>query len=537
MYDDMISLMDESHYIEGGKDWENAKEAVTVTDSSMHSQLLNLFQCLSFLYLMADPRNSRRSKNTQNVITQLMLLIHADDLDEYGHMLVMPSSEQSNVVNHSETEITSDSNIIPYSYYVLKEGQNVDLKSNDNVLDSSAQSVEIDRLKQTLSEHLKEKESLMQTVSLLKDDFKNKAQQLELKLYVGNVSEKTNSIVIPDSEETLLLAEESPNYATNDEFEWDEKAANDEIQVSAVGLTFYWHKLTTVGSVNAVRLNLVLLVAVRLNLIQALVDKKKVIITETSIRRDLQLSDENGTECLPNATIFTKLERIGAKTTDWNEFSSTMASVIICLDTNQKFNFSKYIFDNMVKNLEGGVKFLMYPRTGARLPLFSVTTHSNDPLLSGEDILKLNELMKLYTNLSQRVIDLENTKTSQAAEITKLKERVKKLDRRNKSRIPGLKRLRNVGRTARIKPSEDEDEEVSFIDETQGRNDDNLMFDTGVLDEQKVEVEKTLIEIKAAKPKAVTTAATTTTTAVTRPKARGVVVQEPSEFTTTTSPS
>ncbi|GJR52373.1 hypothetical protein Tco_1402894 [Tanacetum coccineum] len=30
----------------------------------------------------------------------------------------MPSSEQSNVVNHSETEITSDSNIIPYSQYV-----------------------------------------------------------------------------------------------------------------------------------------------------------------------------------------------------------------------------------------------------------------------------------------------------------------------------------------------------------------------------------------------------------------------------------
>ncbi|GKA63390.1 hypothetical protein Tco_0762996, partial [Tanacetum coccineum] len=55
---------------------------------------------------------------------------------------------------------------------VLKEGQNIDLRSNDNVSDSSAQSVEIDRLKQTLSEHLKEKESLMQTVSLLKDDFK-----------------------------------------------------------------------------------------------------------------------------------------------------------------------------------------------------------------------------------------------------------------------------------------------------------------------------------------------------------------------------
>ncbi|GJW96241.1 hypothetical protein Tco_0178049 [Tanacetum coccineum] len=39
---------------------------------------------------------------------------------------------------------------------------------------------------------------------------------------------------------------------------------------------------------------------------------------------------------------------------------------------------------------------------------------------------------------------------------------------------------------------------------------------------------QTLIEIKAAKPKVVTTAATTTTT--TRPKGKGVVVQEPSEF-------
>ncbi|GJW54346.1 putative ribonuclease H-like domain-containing protein [Tanacetum coccineum] len=55
---------------------------------------------------------------------------------------------------------------------VLKEGQNVDLRSNDNVSDSSAQSVEIDHLKQNLFEHLKEKEYLIQTVTLLKNDFK-----------------------------------------------------------------------------------------------------------------------------------------------------------------------------------------------------------------------------------------------------------------------------------------------------------------------------------------------------------------------------
>nr|GEZ37773.1 hypothetical protein [Tanacetum cinerariifolium] len=186
--------------------------------------------------------------------------------------------EQSNIVNQSETEITSDSNIIPYSQYVSESQHaavqnsnfpaqqdalilsgikqlktqvvnytkiNLDNKSVnetlpaklerykdqvrilkevnnvDKVSDSCAQSVEIDNLKQTLSEHLKEKESLKQTrnqsaqtVYMLtkpqffydhttKQDlgFQNpfylkKAQQLESKLYDGSVIQKTNAIVI-----------------------------------------------------------------------------------------------------------------------------------------------------------------------------------------------------------------------------------------------------------------------------------------------------------------------------------------------------
>ncbi|GJZ72392.1 hypothetical protein Tco_0636243 [Tanacetum coccineum] len=60
--------------------------------------------------------------------------------------------------------------------------------------------------------------------------------------------------------------------------------------------------------------------------------------------------------------IHTITQCLSAKSTAWNEFSSTMASLIICLATNQKFNLSKYIFDAMVKHLDGGVKFLMYPR-------------------------------------------------------------------------------------------------------------------------------------------------------------------------------
>ncbi|GJX16010.1 hypothetical protein Tco_0216842 [Tanacetum coccineum] len=97
--------------------------------------------------------------------------------------------------------------------------------------------------------------------------------------------------------------------------------------------------------------------------LQALVDGKKIIITDSIMRRDLQLEDAEGIDYLPNATIFEQLTLMSAKTNAWNEFSSTMTSAIICLATNQKFNFSKYIFESMVKNLENvSGKFLMYPR-------------------------------------------------------------------------------------------------------------------------------------------------------------------------------
>ncbi|GJV91475.1 putative ribonuclease H-like domain-containing protein [Tanacetum coccineum] len=90
---------------------------------------------------------------------------------------------------------------------------------------------------------------------------------------------------------------------------------------------------------------------------------KKIVVTEASVRRDHQLDDEEGTDCLPNATIFEELTRIGVKTTAWNEFSSIMASIIICLATNQKFNFSSIFFESIGEGELGyASKFLMYPK-------------------------------------------------------------------------------------------------------------------------------------------------------------------------------
>nr|GEW17111.1 hypothetical protein [Tanacetum cinerariifolium] len=84
-----------------------------------------------------------------------------------------------------------------------------------------------------------------------------------------------------------------------------------------------------------------------------------VIITEDTVREALRLDDAESIDCLPNEEIFAELQRIG---TVWNEFSLSMASAVICLATCRKFNFSKYIFDNLVRNVDSSSKFYMYPR-------------------------------------------------------------------------------------------------------------------------------------------------------------------------------
>nr|GFB26348.1 hypothetical protein [Tanacetum cinerariifolium] len=60
--------------------------------------------------------------------------------------------------------------------------------------------------------------------------------------------------------------------------------------------------------------------------------------------------------------IHTILQCMSVKRTSWNEFSSFMASAVICLSTGRKFNFSKYIFDILVRNVDSSTKFYMYPR-------------------------------------------------------------------------------------------------------------------------------------------------------------------------------
>ncbi|GJR48325.1 hypothetical protein Tco_1316428 [Tanacetum coccineum] len=79
--------------------------------------------------------------------------------------------------------------------------------------------------------------------------------------------------------------------------------------------------------------------------IHATVDGKTVVISESSVRSDLHFNDEDGITCLTNDAIFENLALMGSKSTSWNEFSTNIASAVICLANGQKFNFSKLIFD------------------------------------------------------------------------------------------------------------------------------------------------------------------------------------------------
>ncbi|GKA89641.1 hypothetical protein Tco_0811453 [Tanacetum coccineum] len=136
------------------------------------------------LAFLVDP-GIPEGQATQTVITH-NATYQANDLDAYDSDCDKLNTGPSLLSRNKIYLIMVQMLLLRKQVKVLKEGQNVDLKSKDNISDSCAQSAEIDHLKQTLSEHLKENESLMQTITLLKNDFKkeesrNKDMEIALK--------------------------------------------------------------------------------------------------------------------------------------------------------------------------------------------------------------------------------------------------------------------------------------------------------------------------------------------------------------------
>ncbi|GJT75501.1 hypothetical protein Tco_1042226 [Tanacetum coccineum] len=151
--------------------------------------------------------------------------------------------------------------------------------------------------------------------------------------------------------------------------------------------------------------------------LHAIVDGKKIIINESSIRRDLQLADEEdkavhkelGDSLVRAATTASSLEA----EQDNGNINKTQSKATPNKSSSQGTNSG------------GGPRYQETMRdTIARTRFESASKHSNDSLLargntlqSDEDRLKLDELMALCTTLQNRVLDLEQTKTTQHNEI------------------------------------------------------------------------------------------------------------------------
>nr|GEY24489.1 putative ribonuclease H-like domain-containing protein [Tanacetum cinerariifolium] len=235
--------------------------------------------------------------------------------------------------------------------------------------------------------------------------------------------------------------------------------------------------------------------------LQALIDRKKVVVIEDSIRHDLRLDDADGVECLPNEEIFAELARMGyekplPKLTFYK--ASSMASAVICLATGRKFNFSKYIFDNMVRNVDSPSKFLMYLRflqvmINAQVDdLFSHNTKYTSLALTHKVFANMRRIGKEFSRVETPLFDtmLVQPQVHDAVKVDvddeDDNERARKLEKKRRSKSYGLKRLRK-GRM---------EEDVTALKEINAVEPEPTVFDD---EEVTMNMAQTLIKMKAEK--------------------------------------
>ncbi|GKB33072.1 putative ribonuclease H-like domain-containing protein [Tanacetum coccineum] len=201
--------------------------------------------------------------------------------------------------------------------------------------------------------------------------------------------------------------------------------------------------------------------------IQALLDKKKVIITEMSVRSDLKLKDAEAPEELGEGSEIPSDPHHTPTTTQ----PSTSKSKKKQYRRKQR----KY---NEAPQLSG----LAEPVIDDTKNVASVPTHSNDPLLSARRVESSNDAS----------FGAQEDASKQGRKIADI----------------------------------DQDAEVTLVDETQRRNEEKMLFDVNNdLQGEEIVVEKEVAEKEVS----------TTDPVTTGPKAKGVVMQEPSKTTTTVS--
>nr|GEU74102.1 putative ribonuclease H-like domain-containing protein [Tanacetum cinerariifolium] len=299
--------------------------------------------------------------------------------------------------------------------------------------------------------------------------------------------------------------------------------------------------------------------------LQSLIDMKKVIIIEDTIRQNLRLDDADGIDCLPNEEIFTELAQMGYEklglprmnsVLPWPRLSSALPQDDVKVEEDE---------DNEVSTVPTPPSptpattppppqqepIPSLPQAQSAQP--SSSPPQQQPSQTTESLMTLlNKLMETCTTLTRKVANLEQDKVAQALEIVKLKQRVKKLEKKKRTKSSSLKRLKKLDTAQRVESSNDtvvDDQEDASKQEggeenfKLDANEDVTLVDVDVEDTDEAEsakAEKVLEVVTTAKLMTeVVTTATPITTAAQVPKASaprrrmGVVIQDPKETAST----
>nr|GEW73871.1 hypothetical protein [Tanacetum cinerariifolium] len=316
--------------------------------------------------------------------------------------------------------------------------------------------------------------------------------------------------------------------------------------------------------------------------LKALIDRKKVIITGDTIRQALRLDDAAGVDCLPNEEIFAELASMGYEkpglpgmnlVLPWLRLSSALPQGFSGVDTPlfdgmlvpQQVQDVEDIAEDEDDDHEVSTEPTLPSHTQEHIPSppQAQTTQPSSPppqqpsQTTDISMTLLNTLLETCSTLTKQVANLEQDKIAQAIEITKLKQRVERVESSVDTVLDDQEDASKQGEIIKLDADEDVtlvDAEVAMDADVQGRLAESQakvyhldlqhsekvlsMQDTDEAEPAKVEEVIKVVTASKLMTKVVTTAATTTITAAQVPKAsaprrrRGVIIQDPEETAT-----
>ncbi|GJY06487.1 hypothetical protein Tco_0373541 [Tanacetum coccineum] len=251
--------------------------------------------------------------------------------------------------------------------------------------------------------------------------------------------------------------------------------------------------------------------------LHALVDRKKVIITESTIRRDLQLEDAEGTDCLPNATIFEHLTHMGNIKREEKGFSGRVTPLFLTMMVQAQEEMGEgsanpadphhtpIITQPSTSKPQKKQKPGKPKRKDTEIPQFNGSTEPIADEAANEENVLTHSNDSLLSDCSS-IGDFNFEVESQEEDASKQGRKIDDIDK---------------------------DAKITLVDETHGRYGDDLVFDTTILDGEEVFAGQDVVEKEVSTADPVTTAALAELRSA-KPK---IVVQEPVQRTTTIAPS